>query len=98
MDFPTIYSNIWDVLFAVPLILILTQLLKKLLHIKPIFVPTLAIVLGLLLAIFVSHKYNLFAGIIMGWFYGYGAIGSYASLKTAIITYRKRKLKKTGHT
>lgn len=93
MDFPTIYTNIWDVLIAVPFIMILTQLLKKLLHIKSIFVPSLAIVLGLLLSIFISHSYNLLAGIVMGWFYGYGAIGSYASLKTSIIAYRKRKLK-----
>ncbi|CAM5215716.1 putative protein OS=Ureibacillus acetophenoni OX=614649 GN=SAMN05877842_106175 PE=4 SV=1 [Ureibacillus acetophenoni] len=92
MDFPTIYTSIWDVLIAVPFIMILTQLLKKLLHIKSIFVPTLAIVLGLLLSIFISHSYNVFAGMVMGWFYGYGAIGSYASLKTSISALRKRKI------
>lgn len=92
MDFPTIYTSIWDVLIAVPFIMILTQLLKKLLHIKSVFIPTLAIVLGLLLSIFISHSYNVFAGMVMGWFYGYGAIGSYASLKTSINALRKRKI------
>ncbi|HWL24474.1 MAG TPA: hypothetical protein VNR38_12105 [Ureibacillus sp.] len=98
MYFPTIHTNIWDVLIAVPIILILTQILKLSLQIKPIYVPTIAIILGLLLAIFISHRYDLLAGIFMGWFYGYGAIGSYASLKTTINAYRRRKLKKMEST
>ena len=27
----------------------------------------------------------------MGWFYGYRAIGSYASLKTSYLTYKQRR-------
>lgn len=94
MYFPTIYTNIWDVLIAVPLVLIVTQILKILLQIKSVFVPTIAIVLGLLLAIFISHKYDLLAGICMGFFYGNAAIGNYAALKTSLNLYKKRKLKK----
>ncbi|KGR73535.1 hypothetical protein [Ureibacillus manganicus] len=96
MYFPTIYTNIWDVLIAVPLILILTQIIKMIFKIKPVFVPTVPVVLGLLLAIFVSHKYDLLAGIFMGFFYGYSAIGNYASFKTAFNAYKKRKLKKSA--
>jgi hypothetical protein len=32
-----------------------------------------------------AHKHNTVGGIFMGWFYGYAAIGTYASLKTNIL-------------
>ncbi|MCH1627124.1 hypothetical protein [Fredinandcohnia quinoae] len=91
MDFPTIHTNFWDAVIAIPVIMILTQLMKVLLHIPKKFVPTVVLVLGLLFSIFISHRNHLVAGIFMGWFYGYAAIGNYAALKTAIVAFRKEK-------
>lgn len=93
--FPTIHTNFWDAVIAVPVIMILTQLLKYMFKIKPVLVPTVALIIGLLLSVFISHRHNLLAGLFMGWFYGYSAIGSYASLKTTIIAYKKNKIKKS---
>lgn len=92
--FPTIHTNFWDAVIAVPIVMIVTQILKKYFRIKPVWVPTAALLLGLIISIFISHRHNLLAGIFMGWFYGYAAIGSFASLKTTFITYRQKKLKK----
>lgn len=89
--FPIIHTNFWDALIAIPVVMILTQLLKKFFKIKPVWVPTIALILGLLISIFISHRHNFLAGLIMGWFYGYAAIGSFASLKTTIIAYRNKK-------
>jgi uncharacterized membrane protein len=89
MDFPTIHTNFWDALIAVPTIMLLTQLIKLFLKVPKKFIPTVALLLGLCISIFISHRHDLIAGLFMGWFYGYAAIGSYASLKTAVISYRK---------
>ncbi|MGG0179115.1 hypothetical protein [Gottfriedia acidiceleris] len=88
MDFPTIQTNFWDAIIAVPLVMVLTQLLKILLKINRKYVSLIALVLGLCISVFISHRHHLIAGIFMGWFYGYAAIGSYASLKTAIKSFR----------
>lgn len=88
MDFPTIHTNFWDAVIAVPLIMILTEILKVILKVPKKFVPTIALILGLSISIFISHRHHLVAGIFMGWFYGYAAIGSYASLKTALLSFR----------
>jgi hypothetical protein len=88
MDFPTIQTNFWDAIFAVPMVMVLTQLLKILLKIKRKYVSLIALVLGLCISVFISHRHHLIAGIFMGWFYGYAAIGSYASLKTTIMSFR----------
>ncbi|MGE7765514.1 hypothetical protein [Peribacillus sp. NPDC096540] len=88
MDFPTIHTNFWDAVIAIPTIIILTQILKVMFHIPSKFVPTIAIVLGLIISIFISHRHHIVAGIFMGWFYGYASIGNYAALKTAILSYR----------
>ncbi|MBK5446198.1 hypothetical protein ACFY5J_22955 [Peribacillus butanolivorans] len=88
MDFPTIHTNFWDAVIAIPTIIILTQILKIMFHIPPKFIPTIAIVLGLIISIFISHRHHFVAGIFMGWFYGYASIGNYAALKTAILSYR----------
>jgi hypothetical protein len=91
MEFPTIHTNFWDAVIAVPVVMILTQIIKIFLHIPKKFIPTIALVLGLIISIFISHRYSLTAGIFMGWFYGYAAIGNYAALKTSIIAFRKRR-------
>ncbi|MED4454772.1 hypothetical protein [Metabacillus fastidiosus] len=88
MDFPTIHTNFWDAVIAVPVVMIITQLIKLFLKVPRKFVPTIALVLGLIISVFISHRHSLVAGIFMGWFYGYAAIGSYASLKTSILAYR----------
>ncbi|HBJ01622.1 hypothetical protein MKY88_11025 [Lysinibacillus sp. FSL R7-0073] len=92
--FPLIHTNFWDAVIAVPVVMILTQLIKRMCNIKPFWVPSIALVIGLLISVFISHRHNLLAGLFMGWFYGYAAIGSYASLKTSYITYKQKKLKK----
>ncbi|MFB6467255.1 hypothetical protein ACE38V_10580 [Cytobacillus sp. Hz8] len=91
MEFPTIYTNIWDVLLAVPFIIILTQFIKMLLNLQKQFVPLIALAIGLLISIFISHHHSILSGLFMGWFYGYAAIGSYAALKTAILSFRKKR-------
>lgn len=92
--FPTIHTNFWDAVIAVPIVMIITQILKRIFHIKPFWVPTVALVLGLFISVFISHRGDLLAGLFMGWFYGYSAIGSYASLRTSYITYKQKKAKK----
>ncbi|WP_394232064.1 hypothetical protein [Niallia oryzisoli] len=94
MDFPTIHTNFWDAVIAVPIVMILTQLIKVLLKVNKKFIPTIALLIGLIISIFISHRHNLIAGVFMGWFYGYAAIGSYASLKTTIIAFRNRRRRK----
>lgn len=88
MDFPTIHTNFWDAVIAVPVVMVITQIIKSFFKIPKKYVPTVALIIGLLISIFISHRHHLFAGIFMGWFYGYAAVGSYASLKTLFITYR----------
>lgn len=90
MDFPTIHTNFWDAIIAVPLVMILTQIIK--LKFKPpkAMVPTIALVIGLLLAVLISHPYHFSSGLFMGWFYGYAAVGSYASLKANVIAFFKK--------
>ncbi|SDM72108.1 hypothetical protein SAMN05518871_10284 [Psychrobacillus sp. OK028] len=88
MNFPIIHTNFWDALIAVPAIMILTQLLKVYFKIPSTFTPYIALLIGLLISIFISHPNNLFAGIFMGWFYGYAAVGNYAALKTSWVAYR----------
>jgi cell shape-determining protein MreD len=90
MDFPTIKMNIWDAIFAIPIIIIFTQFIKIYFKTPKWFVPTIALMFGLGISIFISHKHNLIAGIFMGWFYGYAAVGTYASLKTNILALRKK--------
>ncbi|OAH52865.1 MULTISPECIES: hypothetical protein [Bacillaceae] len=90
MDFPTIHTNFWDAFIAVPVIMVLTQLIKIFFKVPKSYVPTVALAIGLLLSVFVSHRGHLVAGLFMGWFYGYAAVGSYASLKTVILSYLKK--------
>lgn len=87
-NFPLIHTNFWDAIIAVPLVVALTQITKILVHIKHIYVPTLANIIGLIISIFFAHKGNIWVGIFMGFFYGNAAVGVYASLKTTILTYR----------
>ncbi|MCK1993841.1 hypothetical protein GW626_08775 [Peribacillus muralis] len=93
MDFPTIHTNFWDAVIAIPVIMIVTQLLKLKFHIPPKFIPTISLGLGLFLSIFISHRHQLVAGVFMDWFYGFASIGNYAALKTGITSYRSSNQK-----
>jgi len=64
---------------------------KKIFPIKPKYVPAIALAFGLFISIFISHKHNFLAGVFMGFFYGYAAIGNYASLKTTIKSIKNKK-------
>lgn len=89
--FPVIHTNFWDAIIAVPVIMIITQVIKLGFHVPKKYVPVVALLLGLCLSIFISHRHNLVAGFFMGWFYGYAAIGNYAALKTSILSFRNGK-------
>ena len=89
-EFPIIHTNIWDSLWAVPVIVVLTEILKRMLPIRPQYISTIATSIGLIISIFISHPDNLSAGIFMGFFYSGAAIGSYSSIKTSLMAYRNR--------
>ncbi|MFJ7646744.1 hypothetical protein ACIQ1H_04295 [Lysinibacillus sp. NPDC097279] len=91
MGFPIVHTNFWDAVIAVPVVMIITQLLKIFFPIQPKYVPAIALTLGLIISIFISHKHNFLAGVFMGFFYGYAAIGNYASLKTTIKSFKNKK-------
>ncbi len=55
MDFPTIHTNFWDAVIGVPVVLIVTQLIKWLFHPKKQYVPTIALAVGVLFSVFISH-------------------------------------------
>ncbi|RDU34965.1 hypothetical protein DRW41_20320 [Neobacillus piezotolerans] len=90
MDFPVIYTNVWDTLIAVPAIMIITQILKLYFRMPKQFVPAVAVISGFLFSVLVSHPSSLLAGLFMGWFYGYAAIGNYAAMKSAWKAFRKK--------
>ncbi|TKD69367.1 hypothetical protein [Pseudalkalibacillus hwajinpoensis] len=98
MTFPVIHTNFWDAVLAVPVVMVLTQLIKIFLPIPRTYIPTVAIVLGLSISIFYSHHHHLLAGIFMGYFYGYAAIGNYAALKTSLIALKKKFAQKEKFT
>lgn len=56
MDFPIIHTNFWDAVTAVPIILIVTQIIKIFLKVPKKYVPSIAIALALGLIISVLHK------------------------------------------
>lgn len=89
VEFPVIHTNFWDGVIAVPLIVILTQLLK----VFPIprqYFPTIASIIGFAISVFYSHRHDLYAGLFMGGFYSAAAVGTYSSLKTSWATFRSR--------
>ncbi|MCA0970536.1 hypothetical protein LCM20_08060 [Halobacillus litoralis] len=93
-EFPIIHTNVWDALIAVPVVLILTQIIKKVFPVPKAAVPTIASTIGFVISIFFAHRHNLAAGLFMGAFYGNAAVGVYASVKTSIQAYRAKRKKK----
>lgn len=94
-QFPTVHTNVWDVLWGIPLVIIATQILKKVLPIPRVFIPTIATVLGLALSIFHAHKHSFWAAVFMGFLYGNAAVGTYAALKTSLQAFRNPETNKT---
>ena len=47
MDFPTIHTNFWDAVIAVPSVMIITQMIKMLLKVPKKFIPTIALIIEL---------------------------------------------------
>ncbi|MBD8007122.1 hypothetical protein [Bacillus norwichensis] len=86
--FPVIHTNFWDSVIAVPVVLIVTQIIKVLFPIPRVLIPTVANILGLAFALFIAHRFNFWGAIFMGLFYGNAAVGVYASLKTSWHAYR----------
>lgn len=89
--FPVIHTNFWDAVIAVPVVVIITILIKLLFHASNLLIPTIANILGLLISIFFAHKGNIGAGIFMGFFYGNAAVGVYYSIKVTLQSYLKKK-------
>lgn len=87
--FPIIHTNFWDAMIAVPLVVLLTQIVKNLIRIPKPFIPGVANIIGLTISIFFAHRHNLWAGLFMGFFYGNAGVGLYSSLKTQLMSYRK---------
>ena len=93
-NFPTIHTNFWDAVIAVPLVLIITQIIKVILPFPRSFIPSIASIIGLIISIFFAHRGNLSAGIFMGFFYGNAAVGAFSSMKIALIAYKNRRPRK----
>ncbi|WP_342513489.1 hypothetical protein MKY34_01465 [Sporosarcina sp. FSL K6-1522] len=89
-EFPVIHTNIWDAVWAIPVILLGVFLLRFLFKLPESWFSTASTVIGLLLSIFISHPGNLAAGIFMGLFYGGAASGTIYSLKVWYKSYRAR--------
>ncbi|MBP1755399.1 MAG: hypothetical protein H6Q59_1797 [Firmicutes bacterium] len=95
-SFPTIHTNFWDATIAVPVVLIVTEIIKLILPIPRTMIPTVATLIGLIISIFFAHRGDLGAGIFMGFFYGNAAVGAFSSLKISLIAFKKRKNKKSS--
>ncbi|MER2261486.1 MAG: hypothetical protein ABS934_05675 [Psychrobacillus sp.] len=90
MNFPIIHTNFWDAVIAIPVIIIVTQIIKILFRVQSKYVPLVALLLGLLISVFISHRHHFITGLFMGWFYGYAAVGNYSALMVALRAYRNK--------
>jgi hypothetical protein len=89
-EFPIIHTNIWDAVWAIPVVVIVVMLLKVFFNLRESWLSTVATSTGLLLSIFISHRGNLSAGIFMGFFYGGAAIGLIYSVRNSLRAYREK--------
>ena len=90
-DFPLIQTNFWDGVIAVPIVMVLTQVCKMVWKVPKYFIPFFALVIGLAISLFFSHPNHFWGALFMGYFYGYGAIGTYSSLKNSWKAFRNDK-------
>ncbi|WJY26886.1 hypothetical protein [Sporosarcina trichiuri] len=89
-EFPTIHTNIWDAVWAVPVTFAAVLAAKWLFRVKPAALSTVATGVALFLSIVISHPKNLSAGIFMGFFYSGAAMGTLYSLQQTILAYRSK--------
>lgn len=87
-EYPIIHTNMWDAIWAVPVVLLVVLMAKWLFGVKSSWLSTISTVAALLLSIFISHRDNLAAGIFMGFFYSGAAIGVLYSIKQSYLAYR----------
>lgn len=89
-EFPVIQTNIWDAVWAIPVILVVIILLKAFFKLPETWFSTAATVTGLIISIFISHPGDWVAGVFMGYFYGAAASRTIYSLKIWFIAYREK--------
>lgn len=89
-EFPTIHTNVWDALWAVPVTLALVLIAKWVFHVRPAWLSTVSTVVALVLSNFISHPHNLSAGIFMGIFYSGAAMGLLYSLQQSYLAFRAK--------
>ena len=87
-EFPMIHTNIWDAVLAIPVIIIVIILIKAFFKLASSWLSTVAVMIGLVISIFISHPENLSAGIFMGFFYGAAAVGAMYSIQATFSAYR----------
>lgn len=87
-EYPIIHTNMWDAIWAVPVVLLIVLAAKWLFGVHSSWLSTIATVSALILSIFISHRDNLAAGIFMGFFYAGAAIGVLYSIKQSYLAYR----------
>lgn len=89
-EFPVIHTNIWDAVWAVPFVVLIILAARWLFKVPASWLSTVATVFALLLSIFITHRGNLPAGILMGLFYSGAALGTIYSFKQSYVAYRNR--------
>lgn len=86
---PIIQTNVWDAVWAIPLILLTLLLLKMFVGLRASWLSAVATGMGLIISIFISHPGNLAAGIFMGLFYGGAVVGVIYSFRNSFIAFRE---------
>lgn len=90
-EFPIIHTNIWDAVWAIPVLLVIVLVAHWVFKVPESWLSIVATVFALVLSIFISHRGNLSAGIFMGFFYSGAAIGTVYSLKQSYLALRKKE-------
>ena len=65
-EFPIIHTNIWDAIWAIPVIVIVIILIKVFFKIPSSWLSTVAVVIGLI----IIHLHQPLGKLISGYFYG----------------------------
>ena len=89
--FPIIHTNFWDATIAVPIVVIVTQIIKVFMPLPRIYVPSVANAIGLVISVFFAHRGDINAGIFMGLFYGNAAVGVFSSIKTTLNSLKRTR-------
>ncbi|WOV87741.1 hypothetical protein QWT69_01065 [Sporosarcina oncorhynchi] len=90
-EFPIIHTNIWDAVWAIPVLLVIVLVAHWVFKVPESWLSTVATVFALVLSIFISHRGNLSAGIFMGFFYSGATIGTVYSLKQSYLALRNKE-------